>query len=349
MRTLTLVTLPVAWLLFTGCPGTAQEPSDSVVRIAGPAHPEERLRLIALGDAGLPEDHKDSHLRATMEGLRKIAQADAILLLGDNIYECGVESVQDPKWQTVIGPLLDLNLPIYPVLGNHDWGKRAQPFNPECRRTTTDPEAQIRKSGTPGFERWHFPADNYVVETPLAEIILFDSTPIAKKWQERDQRLAALRAALAQPKTRPWRIVAAHHVVHSCGDHARDKETTRFRKAVEDLLKNGAVDVYISGHDHNLEIRSDPAPRPLYLISGAAAKTRPSNACRQPTDFKVQGGFAELDITAERLAARFYCNGQDAPCLETELLFQTPGGHAAQALDIGGLEGIDQRTTQPIR
>lgn|GEM_PF-5291680 len=346
-----LAAILAAPVFFTSGPGTAQQPTtpDAPIRIKGPEHTGQHLRLIALGDAGLPESHPESHLTATLEGLRRIAPADGILLLGDNIYECGVEGVQDPKWRTILGPLLDLGLPIYPVLGNHDWGKRAQRFNRECRRTTTDPEAQLRKTGTPGFERWHFPAYTYVVETPLAEIILFDSTPIAKQWPEREQRLAALRAALARPKTRPWRIVAAHHAVHTCGAHATDKDTTRFRKAVEGLLKSSAVDVYIAGHDHDLEIRSDPAPRPLYLISGAAAKLRSSSACRRPTDFKIQGGFAVLDVTAERLVARFYCNDQDAPCMETDLLLDTPGSHAPQPLHVGGLEGINQATAQPVR
>ena len=45
---------------------------------------------------------------------------DAIILPGDNIYPCGVKSVDDPRW-SVLQPLIDLGLPLFPVLGNHDY------------------------------------------------------------------------------------------------------------------------------------------------------------------------------------------------------------------------------------
>ena len=309
----------IALFLLTGSPGIAQETGSSVVRIAGPGEPGKPLRLIALGDAGLPPD-PGTQIRQTLDRVGKMANADAILLLGDNVYGCGVTGTEDPNWGKVVQPILDLGLAVYPVLGNHDWGKRAEGWR--CKPIDTDPGAQIKKSGMPGFERWIFPDYNYVVETPLAEIILLDSTPIALGWkQESKERLAGLRAALKQPRTRPWRIVAAHHVVHSCGDHGDDKATERFREAIESLLKNSEVDVYVSGHDHNLEIRSKPAPRPLYLISGSASQHRRSDVCKEDEEpnFKIVEGFAVLDITVERLTARFYCNGQEAPCMETTL------------------------------
>ena len=44
-----------------------------------------------------------------------------VVLLGDNFYEDGVASVDDPQWQTKFeDPYANIDLPFYAVLGNHD-------------------------------------------------------------------------------------------------------------------------------------------------------------------------------------------------------------------------------------
>jgi tartrate-resistant acid phosphatase type 5 len=290
------------------------DPPPTLTRIDGPQ--KESLRLVALGDAGLAPDEPESKLGPTLAGIRAVGETDAILLLGDNVYDCGASSLDAPEWTTVIAPLLAFGKPVYPVLGNHDWGSRALGKR-RCDLST--PMVEIEKSGTTGFEQWIFPAPNYVVDTPSAEIILFDSTPIAQNWPQEGQRsLCALRSALSQTKTKPWRIVVAHHPLYSCGEHGDQRETVRIRQAVEGLLQQSGVDLYVTGHDHDLEIRSEPAAPPVYLISGSGSKTRPGDCKPSPT-FQVVGGFAVLEVTAESLTLNVYCNGQEEPCMTRSL------------------------------
>ena len=46
----------------------------------------------------------------------------AVLLLGDNIYEEGVSSINDKQFTTKFEtPYQDINLPFYLLLGNHDY------------------------------------------------------------------------------------------------------------------------------------------------------------------------------------------------------------------------------------
>lgn len=291
---------------FAGC--EAFSPPKS---IDGPA--ETALRLIALGDAGLAPDDEESHLEETLAAMQAIPDVDGILLLGDNVYDCGVESVNAEEWTTVIAPLLKLGKPVFPVLGNHDWGRRAIH---SC--SFSRPEAEIAKSGQPGFERWIFPDASYILRTPVAEFILYDSTPMAEALKDEIQRpLCALRTALSAKKALPWRIVAAHHPLFSCGAHGDDPETSNVRLAVEPLLQR--VDLYVAGHDHNLEIRTEGTGSPVYLISGSGAKIRPSSNCEEGPDFQIDGGFAVLDISAEELKIRVFCNGQETPCMERRL------------------------------
>jgi tartrate-resistant acid phosphatase type 5 len=288
-------------------------PSSLPRTVEGPE--KDSLRLIAVGDAGLAPDDPKSHLNQTLAAMRAVGDTDAILLLGDNVYRCGLRDAADPNWTRVIAPLLALGKPVYPVLGNHDWGRRAL-FG--C--TFSNPNAEIAQTGKPGFEQWIFPAANYVVHTPAVEIILFDSSPIAEDWPNDLQRsLCALRTALAQPKRSPWRVVVAHHPLFSCGEHGAQQETVRMRQAVESLLRESQVDLYVSGHDHDLEIRNEPGP-PVYLVSGSGSRIRTNGAtCEQGATFKIVGGFAVLDATAEELSVRVFCNGQASPCMTKSL------------------------------
>ncbi|HEV7767830.1 MAG TPA: metallophosphoesterase [Thermoanaerobaculia bacterium] len=312
MRTLSVV---LALFCVSGCT-TALAPTESRTAIActgalppiieGPTGPS--LQILAAGDGG----ERNAQLEMTIAAMQRINGADAMLLLGDNIYGCGARSITDAKWQSVIAPLFAVGVPIFPVLGNHDWGSKAQPG---C--LFSQPDTEIQKSGTPGFELWRFPARTYIVNTAVAEIILFDSSPIAYNLaDEIAGALCPLRAALAAPKTKPWRIVAAHHPIVSCGDHGNDTSTKHLRDTLQTLLTESGVDLYVAGHDHNLELRSEGDSGPLYLVSGSASRTRSSANCAQSPTFKVTGGFALLDISADELKVNVYCNGTTAPCME---------------------------------
>jgi hypothetical protein len=235
-----------------------------------------------------------------------------MLLLGDNVYRCGVESTSDSHWERVIAPPFAVGVSIYPVLGNHDWGGKS-----EIGCGISNPMAQVQKTGASGFDLWRFPARTYIVQTDVAELILFDSSPIAYGWEdELENALCPLRAALAQPKSKPWRIVAAHHPIYSCGEHGNDASTLRLRALLQPLLEESDVDLYVAGHDHDLELVADaPIHRPMLLVSGSASKIRRRGACRESASFKVQGGFAVIDVDAEDLEVNVYCNGKTTPCI----------------------------------
>lgn len=115
-----------------------------------PGPDQESLRLIAVGDAGLPPH--SSLLRATLNGMKAVSGTDGVLLLGDNVYTCGLRDANDPNWTKVIAPLFEVGKPVYPVLGNHDWGRRAL-FT--CG--FSNPNAEIEKTGAPGFELLEVP------------------------------------------------------------------------------------------------------------------------------------------------------------------------------------------------
>jgi hypothetical protein len=239
--------------------------------------------------------------------------ADGILLLGDNAYPCGFENVDDPLWQQMVDPLLAFGVPVFPVLGNHDYGSRAH-----VRCSWSTPRVQVEKSGEPGYEQWRFPALSYVVQAPLAEIFFLDSTPIAYGWEpQAEETLEGLRAALEKPRGAPWRILAAHHPPLSCGRHGDQSKTQTFREAIAPLI--GSVDLIVAGHDHNLELRPPAGEWPLILVSGGGSKLRKAISCDYE-GLKRSTGFATLEVTAATLQVDVFCNGEVAPCLSHRLV-----------------------------
>lgn len=105
------------------------------------------IQFIGVGDWG--SGGKGQRLIA--EAMAKKAERDSVwfvLVLGDNFYEEGVESVQDEQWKTKFEEMYwqpSLQIPFYAVLGNHDY--------------RTNPQAQVEY--TIHSSRWRMPKRYY--------------------------------------------------------------------------------------------------------------------------------------------------------------------------------------------
>jgi tartrate-resistant acid phosphatase type 5 len=250
------------------------------------------LRLAVTGDTG-------EGAEAVAKGIARVhaaAPLDAIVLTGDNFYPCGVKSEHDPRWSINL-PLTRIGVPLFPVLGNHDFCGKA------------DPDAQIRATGT--IRNWRFPARQYTVRTPFADFAFVDTNPFVKGGA--DKVAPAFREAVAGSK-KPWQIVVGHHPVISSGYHGYfpRNEVARMRSLLP-ALREARVDFYIAGHDHHLELIRG---RLLHLISGAGSSPIPPVKLRTTTVFPDQIrmeriGFAVVEITASVIRVRMYdANGK---------------------------------------
>ena len=229
-------------------------------------------RVAIVGDAG------DGSAEVA-KGIAAAGPFDAIVLTGDNIYPCGVQSGFDPQW-SVLQPLAALRIPMYPVLGNHD----------HCGNA----DAEI---GAP-LPNWNFPAREYSVRTAIAEFRMIDTTPYA--------------SGLAPPPSivfhsTGWRIVVGHHPLLSSGYHGY-LPRAEHRRMVQLIPRMRAedVDLYISGHDHHLELIDE---EPRMLISGAGSDPIPALLPHRQTRFVSvvpYRGFAVLELTAATMTIQFY-------------------------------------------
>ena len=81
------------------------------------------VQIIITGDTG--SNNKEQHLvaNAMYKFIQKHKNIKNIFLLGDNIYETGVNSVTDKQFKTKFeDPYNKINKQFYLCLGNHDYG-----------------------------------------------------------------------------------------------------------------------------------------------------------------------------------------------------------------------------------
>jgi tartrate-resistant acid phosphatase type 5 len=310
------ILLGFALTLALGKPARA---ADAILTLSAPRH---ILRLIVAGDAGATH----SRLREGILAVQKARGLDAILLTGDNFYPCGISSLADPQWTKITEHFGPANVPIYAVFGNHDYGDAPhdQIKASLCADFATNPLAEIAADGK--VKRWKFPAENYVVRSALADFVMIDTQPVAMAWNApflgsgtAARVTSFLKQSLAASKA-PWRIVVGHHTIYSSGVHGRtngfDQQHTR---KLLPLFRAADVDLYICGHDHDMELlgKLRPGKDPLFLVSGAGSglsEMKPRKpkvlAVEPPTiwpsPIAPMYGFAFVEITRRELAITFY-------------------------------------------
>ncbi|HEV7764939.1 MAG TPA: metallophosphoesterase [Thermoanaerobaculia bacterium] len=245
------------------------------------------LRLAVAGDTG----NGTTTLAAAIARVHREAPLDGILLTGDNFYPCGVTSVEDPRWD-LVRPLTKIGVPIFPVLGNHDFCGKAVP------------EAQTQATGV--IPNWRFPGMEYAIRTPMADFAFVNTTPFVRGEDVPIDTM--IRQTFAKSKT-PWRVIVGHHPVISSGYHGYfpRNEVQRMRELIP-VLRETRADLYICGHDHHVEfIRG----RMLHLVSGAGSAPIPPIKLRTSTVFpeeirRERIGFAVLEITSREVRVRMY-------------------------------------------
>lgn len=191
------------------------------------------VSFITFGDWGYETVGQKAVAKAATQYCKK-EPCELVLALGDNFYEFGVKSTDDPKWKHYYKDIYaDLNLPFYALIGNHDELGSVQ--------------AQIDYSKIDSS--WHMPAEDYSFtlplnsETPIMEIFVINNGD--KKFQPEEK--AWLTKALARSHA-PWKILAMHEPIISNGKHGDNP--AKINDALMPVICN-KIDLILSGHDHS--------------------------------------------------------------------------------------------------
>jgi tartrate-resistant acid phosphatase type 5 len=238
-------------------------------------------------------------------------KTDALFMLGDSWYGPLPGGVKDARWKTQFEdmyPKSAFDCPAYSIMGNHDYQKMAGVVKTEMELE------YAKQTGT----RWTQPALWYSFDlpkkNPVMRVIALDSNvPMGHKDNGVDftltpdqhaEQIKWLEAELDKPRTTPFTVAMGHHPIFSNGPHGDHKVLIA---DWEPLLAKHKVDLYLAGHDHDLQHLEFEGHPTSFVCSGAGGADlydlKIAEAQRGPYAEKVYG-FTHLEMAPDKLTIR---------------------------------------------
>jgi tartrate-resistant acid phosphatase type 5 len=291
------------------------------------------VRFIAVGDTGTGELGQ-FQVASAMEEVCASRGCDFAIGLGDNIYESGVDSVDDAQWiDKFEKPYENLDFPFYMTLGNHDnsyFGGEGT-SNEKGEFQVDYHYKEDRQS-----DKWHMPARYYHFSAPLTDseplvdFFSLDSNPLASipdsnanyaQLTYKEEQAQWFNETI-EPTLGKWKIAFAHHPYLSNGLHgnAGTYDSVPGNGAFyQDLIEETVcdqVDVIITGHDHDIQwLRPiEACGKTVQIVSGAGAKTRSfTDMDRNPSYFQADEtlGFFYIEIEGDEFRGTAYLLNAD--------------------------------------
>jgi tartrate-resistant acid phosphatase type 5 len=238
------------------------------------------IRVLAFGDFGTGSPAQ-KQTAAAMVAYHKTHPFDFGLTLGDNFYARGMASPNDPRWQTQWEELYSpMHIPFYAVLGNHDWS------GPDS------PAAEILYSAK--SQSWHMPSPYYTFTAGPVQFFAFDTPAIDEaelKWL--DEELTK--------STSPWKVVYGHYHIFS----ATRGDNKELIARLLPILKKDHADVYLNGHDHNLQELRPEGSVHFFVSGGGGAGLYEMNPYDRSVFRQKVNGFTVLEADSKTLAICF--------------------------------------------
>jgi hypothetical protein len=257
------------------------------------APPVTDLRFFALGDAGTGGPEQFAVGRAIADKCRA-DRCDFGLLLGDNFYPDGVVSADDGQWRSKFeepyADLLAAGVPFYAALGNHDYADGADLAR--GAHQVAHARADVR---------FRMPAAQYSFSQGPGRFVALDTQMLLSREESRgeQERLIAEASAHSGGGPRPWLVAFGHHPYLSNGTNGN--APPRLARFLEDVVCPHA-DLYLAGHDHNLQVLTSPACGALLVVAGGGGYATYPVAGGQPALFQMQTlGFAYVTLSTQML------------------------------------------------
>lgn len=278
-----------------------------------------KLSFFSIGDWGY-RCQKQQALSNTMANIARYIKPSFIVALGDNFYENGVDSVNDPKWKTHyldIFSQASLNCRWYAILGNHDY--------------LGNPESQIEYYKINSKGKWIMPNRFYnriwtIPNSPCTvEIVFIDTVilcpresytflPMIDEFHEYDPHYyyvsdfqtkakiqwSWLERTLKQ-STADYLIVAGHYPTYSAGEHG---DTGELVEHLAPLLEKYNVSMYLCGHDHIMQYTTIRGV--VYVINGSSTRNGHVKLKKGVEFSNETNGFVVHEATTEFLYTTFY-------------------------------------------
>lgn len=276
--------------------------------------------ILAVGDVG----KDNAGQKAVAEAMTRLCSeqsCDLGLLLGDNVYDRGILDPKDPKMDRMFRKHYSvLKIPFQVILGNHDNGK----WSNDWERG----KAQVGYSQlNPQFV---LPSEYYWFETKEMVVVALDTSRLMWDKDVGPQAQVVEEAYFRAQKTGKWFVVMGHHPYVSNGKHGNAGKYDGIgffgpvsgkdlKKFVERYLCGRAA-LYISGHDHNLQVldAQQKGCKMIQVVSGSGASVEEWRERNQLMFGALELGYFKLDVTNERIRLQSY-NHQNKELYSYEL------------------------------
>lgn len=264
------------------------------------------LNILAVGDTGKGNEDQFRVGQAMARECRQI-QCEFALLLGDNIYQVGIDSPSDPQMiEKFEKPYAEFPAPFYVALGNHDYGKLADEWH------KGDYQIEYSKK----YPKYFLPNYYYAFEKGETLFIVLDTS---RYFHDKDsaKQTTFVKDQIAKSKAK-WKVVVAHHPYISNGKHgnAGNYDGVPFPPYSGSVIKNlvekelcGKIDIYISGHDHNLQTLQGrgKCAQTLFVVSGTGASTDDKLKGKNPTLFQsAELGYSSLSFQTDKIVVKHH-------------------------------------------
>jgi tartrate-resistant acid phosphatase type 5 len=281
--------------LFVGC-GKLPAPNDDVSRVVEDLGVDDDVfSFLVIGDFGRNGYYGQTEVAQMMDQAAHHLDIEFVVTTGDNFYDNGVASVNDPLIQSSFEDVYtgsSLLVDWWVSLGNHEYRGNVQ--------------ALIDYSEV--SRRWNLPARYYSKtfdgeENGQIDLFVLDTSPLnAPYYSEAKYSAVALEDSSAQLKwldtalassEADWKIVIGHHPLLTGGKRADEPRDVSER--LQPILARHQVDAYFAGHEHDLQHLVSSRGTNVF-ISGAGSEIRPTGTIPETKFAEARNGFMAVSI-----------------------------------------------------
>jgi metallophosphoesterase superfamily enzyme len=260
------------------------------------------FNFIVISDYGRNGYENQKEVAEMMGNVASLSGTRFIVTGGDNFQISGVQSIQDPLWQSCFENIYtnpSLHVEWYPALGNHDHGGSIK--------------AQVDYSNI--SRRWKMPANYYTLvktrDGVSIRLVILDTYPLVNGFGSPDKKYTLKEAqrqihwadSVLTVAKEDWVIVVGHHPVYSA--HPTRKNTKELVEYLNPVMNRHKVDFFIGSHDHIFQHLKDSASQIDYFVNTAGSEVR-NEAKNEMTVFTASSpGFSICSATKTNLSMYF--------------------------------------------
>ena len=318
---------------------------------------EDQLSFMVVGDWGRRGAFNQTAVARAMGACGAVSRPDFVVSVGDNFYEGGLNSLDDPEFAqsfTDVYTHPSLQVPWHAVLGNHDYGDcgyddaKGEMACPLAADAARSPRFQLDPSLRRRDWRWRAGRSFDLRPSTDAHLFFVDTTPLVTSYADKTwfasvpEGAATQDAAVGAHKMgealnasdAKWKLVFGHHPMRSNGFWSDVQDV---RDALEVTAVRGGATAYFNGHDHDMQhtsvdvelepkrgVGSSSTQRLHHFTSGAGSKTGRGFGVVE-TLFEHDGaGFASVRVSRGSVRVQFWGVGAGEGLLYTVSIDKPP-------------------------